>query len=159
MILGILLIADARGADTRPVLGPGATRDAVIDTYGWPDGQSHLGDREIFTYPQGRVVLNAGVVERMDFSPNVAWPVPKPRPGTTAPVQPRSSIAVKKPVVVDLWLTDFAVAVRQAQQRHAHILALFTGIDWSPPSKKFQDEVAQHPEFVATVGQEYVLLR
>lgn len=155
---GLLATCAALGAETKPVLGPGATRDEVIDTYGWPNGQSQSGDREIFSYQQGRVVLKDGVVERMDFSPKIAWPVPKPRPKASTAAQTRI-LAPEKALVIDLWITDFAQAMEDAKTRDQRILALFTGTDWSPASKRFQDEIAVHPEFVNTVGHEYVLLR
>lgn len=160
-VLTALLCASELGAaETRPVLGPGATRDEVIDTYGWPNGQSQSGDREIFSYTQGRVVLKDGVVERMDFSPTVAWPVPRPRPkGLTSAQSESRKLAAEKPVVADPWITDYAAALAEAKQRDARILALFTGTDWSPASKKFRDEIALHPDFLGTVGREYVLLR
>lgn len=149
-MLSVLAICEA--AETNPVVGPGATRDEVIAAYGWPNGQSQTGEREIFTYPQGSIELRSGVVERMDFSPNVAWPKPRPRPALPT--------AVTKPVPAagDAWLTDFTEALREAGGRRAPILMLFTGTDWSPPCKRFQSEVANHPDFLAATG-DLVLLR
>ena len=60
---------------------------------------------------------------------------------------------------VDYWGTDFEEAVREATIRHARILALFTGSDWSPPSKRFQTEVALQTAFVNAVLGDFVLLR
>lgn len=147
----------AWAAETAPVVGLGATREAVLDAYGWPNGQSNSGDREIFTYPQGQVILRNGVVERMEFSPNVAWPKPRPRPGAVTTTKEKA--ALPPPVVEDFWLASFAEASREARARPAHILALFTGSDWSPPCKRFLAEVAIAPAFVNPVGAEFVLLR
>ena len=136
----------ARGADTRPVVGPGATKDEVINAYGWPNGQSQLGTKEILNYTQGSVTLENGRVERVDFSPTIPWQAPRPRPGS-APQAPKL-----KPVVsgFDPWTTSLATAMTEADRQHARILAAFTGSDWSPPSKRFLDEVATHPDFVQT---------
>ncbi len=156
--LTALVVAGAlHAAETRPVVGVGATRDAVLDAYGWPSGQSQAGEREIFTYPQGQVVLKNGVVERMEFSTHVEWPKPKPRPGALTTLKDKPAPVV--PVVVDPWLADFSDASREARARPAHILVLFTGSDWSPPCQRFQAEVATNPAFVATIGSEFVLLR
>ncbi|ACB76963.1 restriction endonuclease [Opitutus terrae] len=155
----LLLATLLPAAENSPVVGPGATRDEVLAAYGWPSGQSLSGGREIFTYPQGQVVLKDGVVERMDFSPNVPWPKPKPRPpAATASTKP--SVA-EKPVAVarkDAWLADIAAAKAEAASRAAQMLLLFTGSDWSPPSKRFEAEVANAPEFLAAVS-DLVLVR
>ncbi len=144
----------------RPVVGVGATREEVVDAYGWPNGQSKMGEREVFTYPQGRVVLRNGVVERMDFSPNVAWPKPRPRPpaatASTAKPAPVQPVNVEP---LDVWLTDFDEARAEARRQAKDMLVLFTGTDWSPPAKRFQQEVALAPEFLRGVEDGYVLLR
>lgn len=145
-----------RAADSRPVVGVGAARDAVIEAYGWPSGESKTGEREVLTYPQGQVFLTNGVVTRMEFSPTVAWPKPKPRPGQPTAVKPKP-VAVLPPVA-DPWRASFAEASREARERSAQILVLFTGLDWSPPCKRFMAEVAQAPEFRQAVEGEFVLL-
>jgi hypothetical protein len=162
----LLLVAvsflPARADSTRPVVGPGATRDEVIEAYGWPSGQSQSAGREIFTYPQGRIVLQNGVVERMDFSPNVTWAKPKPRPAPAAPTTKPPVVApsaMPARPMVDPWVTDFAAALREAAARGCHVLALFTGTDWSPPAKRFQSEVALHPAFLDAVMGDFVLLK
>ena len=141
-------------------MGVGATREEVVDAYGWPNGQSKMGEREVFTYPQGRVVLRNGLVERMDFSPNVAWPKPRPRPpaatASTAKPAPMQPVKVEP---LDVWLTDFDEARAEARRQAKDVLVLFTGTDWSPPAKRFQQEVALAPEFLRTVQESYVLLR
>lgn len=150
----IVVTAGLRGADTRPVVGPGATKDEVVNAYGWPNGQSQSGAKEILSYPQGRIVLENGRVERIDFSPNAVRTAPKPRPA------PPSPTSVKQPEApLDFWLTSLPDAMREAMRRQARILALFTGSDWSPPSKLFQDEVALHPDFVNAVTGDFVFLK
>lgn len=154
---GLATAVWAAPVETRPVLGIGATREAVIAAYGWPNGQSQAGEREIFTYTQGQIVLKNGVVERMEFSPNIAWPKPKPRPG--APVKEKEKPPPPPILAEDYWLADFSEATRQARARPAQILALFTGSDWSPPCKRFLGEVAVNPAFLNAMGNEFVLLR
>lgn len=159
-LVAVLLCAAFMGAtrgaaaDARPIVGPGATKDAVIDAYGWPTGQSQLGTREILSYPQGQVFLENGKVERVDFSTNVPWPAPRPRPGAPSPTSVKK---VEAPT--DFWVTDFVAAQTEATRRRARILALFIGSDWSPPSKQFQDEVAFHPDFVNAFAGDFVFLR
>ena len=155
---GVALLGAAEGL--RPVVGVGATRDEVIEAYGWPNGQSKTGEREVFTYPQGRVVLRDGVVERMDFSPNVAWPKPRPKPpAATASTAKPAPVQPVKVEPLDVWLTDFDEACAEARRQAKDVLALFTGTDWSPSAKRFQQEVALSPEFLRTVEESYVLLR
>jgi hypothetical protein len=156
VVAGVLALAvvGARAANSTPVVGPGATKQEVIDAYGWPSGQSQSGAKEILTYPQGRITLESGKVEKMDFSPNVPWPAPKARP---APASPTSVKKAETPT--DFWVTNFDVAQQEAVRRHARILALFIGSDWSPPSKQFQDEVALHADFVNAFTADFVFLR
>jgi hypothetical protein len=160
LLAALWLAAMAGAADSRPVVGPGATRDEVIAAYGWPSGQSQAGAREILTYPQGRIALVEGKVELVDFSPAAAWPAPRPRPAAPTVTTARAVATVEKEMPpVDYWGTDFAEAVREATIRHARILALFTGSDWSPPSKRFHDDVAMQAGFINAVLGDFVLLR
>ena len=157
----VLLLATAlRAGETPPAAGPGATRDEVIAAYGWPNGMSRTGAREIFTYAQGRVTLVDGRVEAVDFSPKATWQTPKPRPPepTASKPRPPAQNAYKMPPV-DYWGTDFAEAVREATARRVRIIALFSGSDWSPVSKRFHDEIELQPEFVDAVLRDFVLLR
>ena len=55
---------------------PGATKDEAIEAYGWPTGQSQSGTKEILSYPQGRITLENGRVEKVDFSTSMPWPAP-----------------------------------------------------------------------------------
>lgn len=152
--LACLLAATCFAAnDPRPIVGPGASKDDVLNSYGWPTGQSQLGNREILNYPQGTVTLVDGKVDRVNFNMNMAWPPPRPRPAAT-PVTPEK----KADSLSDLWLTRYDAALAEASRRHTPILALFTGSDWSPASKLFQDEVAFHSEFISAFTGQYVLL-
>ena len=111
----------SEAADARPVVGPGATRDEAIKAYGWPTGQTQTGSREILSYPQGRIFLEKGKLDRVDFSPTMAWPAPRPRPPG-----PRTSSLKQVDAPVDFWLTDWVEAQTEAERRHARILILFT---------------------------------
>lgn len=142
--------------DSRPIVGPGATKDDVINAYGWPNGQSQSGTKEIFNYAQGSVTLDNGRVERVDFLPNVPWQTPKPRPGATSAAPAATKAAT---VGFDPWTTSFPDAAARAEKQHARILALFTGSDWSPPSKKFLEEVATHPDFVNPLLTDFIFLK
>ena len=46
----MLAAGGAMAADSRPVVGPGATKEEVLDAYGWPTGQTQAGAKEILTY-------------------------------------------------------------------------------------------------------------
>lgn len=156
----MLLLATVLGAvEIRPVVGPGATRDEVIAAYGWPSGQSQAEAKEILTYPQGRITLVDGKVEQVDFAPGVAWPAPKPRPAPPTAVKPRPPKPANPAPPTDYWGTSYPEAVREATARKALILALFTGSDWSPPSKNFREEVALREDFVTAVLGDFVLLQ
>lgn len=147
-------VSSVRAADQVPVVGPGATKEEVINAYGWPNGQSQSGTKEILTYPQGRITIENGRVEKVDFLPNVPWPAPRPRPGPASPTSVKKAEAPP-----DFWLEHFEDAQREATRRNARILALFIGSDWSPPSRQFQDEVAFHPDFVNAFTGDFVFLR
>lgn len=156
-VIAAILFAGVTGKaanDPRPVVGPGATKDEVINAYGWPNGQSQSGTKEILSYAQGDVILENGRVERVNFSPNVPWQAPKPRP---AP--PTASTRKAPEVPIDFWLTSFEAAVREAQRRNCRILALFTGSDWSPASRQFRDEAEFHPDFVNAFTGDFVFVK
>ena len=144
----------AWAADGAPVVGPGATKEDVINAYGWPAGQSKLGPKEILSYPQGEVTIENGRVQRVDFSPDKPWPAPRPRPGPASPTSVKKAEAP-----LDFWLVHFEDAQRDAAARHARILALFIGSDWSPPSRQFQDEVAFNTDFIREFTGDFVFLR
>lgn len=158
VLLALAASGGLRGADTRPIVGPGATKEEVINAYGWPKGQSQLGTKEILNYPQGSVTLSNGRVERVDFSTTMPWPAPRPRPGTetrpAAPAAPKPT-----PAPVNPWITSLPAAMAQAEKQGAMILAAFTGSDWSPPSKRFITDVATHPDFVNPLMAEVVFLK
>lgn len=155
-IVGFLLLVGVCWAanDPRPVVGPGATKEEVVAAYGWPNGTSQSGNKEILTYAQGEVVLENGRVERVNFSPSVPWQTPRPKP---PPATPSTRKVPERPV--DYWLADFGVATAEAQRRHARILALFTGSDWSPGSRQFHDEVEYHPDFVNAFAGDFVFVK
>jgi hypothetical protein len=139
------------------VVGPGASKEDVLNAYGWPSGQSKSGTKEILSYPQGTVTLDNDRVEKVAFSMNTPWPAPRPRPAG-----PTNSTAKKAPGAdgnVDFWVTHFDEAAREASRRNARILALFSGTDWSPACKQFNDEVALHPDFINAFTGDYVFLR
>lgn len=124
--------------DLRPMAGPGATKAEVLDSYGRPTGQSRGGGKEILNYPQGQVILENDRVERLNFAPT------GPAPAASA----SSS-----------WLVSFDEALREAARRNVNVLALFTGYDWSPASRRFQDEVANQADFLNAFSRDHVLLR
>ena len=132
-------------ADPRPVVGPGATKEEVLDEYGWPTGQSQAGAKEILIYPQGRVLLDKGRVERVDFSLKTPWPAPRPRPGTAGDGES--------------WYTNWPEALREAERRRVRVLVLFVGSDWSPPSKQFLTDVAESADFLTAFLGNFVLVR
>ena len=144
-LFGLLAAISCGAAESRPVVGPGATKDEVIDAYGWPTGQSQAGSKEILIYPQGRVLLDKGRVERVDFSLKMAWPAPRPRPGTAG--------------AGESWFTSWPESLKEAERRHVRVLALFVGSDWSPPSRQFLHEVAEAPDFLTAVLGSFVLLK
>ena len=156
ILAGWLLAATSAHAanEPRPVVGPGATKDEVIAAYGWPNGQSQSGGKEILRYNQGDVILEDGKVERVNFSPDVPWQAPRPRP---AP--PTASTRKVPEAPVNFWLTDFEAARSEAIRRHARILVLFTGSDWSPASRQFAEDVEFHPDFVNAFIGDLVFLK
>lgn len=154
LLIGACLAPLLRAAnDPHPVVGPGATKDDVINAYGWPNGQSQSGNKEILNYNQGDVELEDGRVVRVNFSPDVPWQTPRPRP-------PAATASTRKTAEapVDYWLTNFSAALAEAQKRHVRILALFTGSDWSPASREIHDQVEYHPDFVNAFAGDFVFV-
>jgi hypothetical protein len=157
LLLGWMLamnFAAYGGNDAKPVVGPGASKEDVINAYGWPNGQSQSGTKEILNYTQGDVVLENGRVERVNFSPDVPWQSPRPRPAA-----PTASTRKVPETPVDYWLTNYDEAIADAQRRHSRILILFTGSDWSPASREFHEQVEFHPDFVNAFAGDFVFVK
>lgn len=154
VLLGWLVLAAAWAADSRPVVGPGGTKEEVLEAYGWPTGLSQAGAKEILIYPQGRVVLDKGRVEVVDFTLKTPWPAPRPRPST-----PGGAAVPGVAGPGESWFTSWPDAVKEAQRRGVRILTLFVGSDWSPPSRLFLTDVAEAPEFLTAVLGNFVLVK
>ena len=139
----------------------GATRDAVIDVYGWPTGQSKLGAKEILSYPQGRVRLEDGRVESVNFTMKPPWPAPRPRPDWAVRLPADVKEVPPEPAVPtpEFWLNRFEDAVQEAARRKLPILALFSDTENSPASRQFDEDVAHQPEFISALNADLVFLR
>jgi hypothetical protein len=149
-LAGVALIF---AGEARPLLAPGATREEVIDAYGWPTGQSWSGTREILSYPQGTVTLERDRLEAIAFTLKPPWPPPRPRP-------PWAVRAVEQPAPLPPeWLAGIDEARRLATERKVRILGLFADADSSAASKLFDEAVARDRTVVDTLAAEFVLLR
>src|ERR1043166_3098849 len=146
-------LAQIAAADTPiPVApGPGATKEEVINTLGWPNGRSSLGPREIYNYPQGQVTLQDGRVEYATFRANAP-------PKTASPGAPPPTLVKNPEAAAPVWETRFDDAMIEAATRNAPILVLFTASDASPLDRQFQHDVALHPDFARAFSGNYVLL-
>jgi thiol-disulfide isomerase/thioredoxin len=140
------------------VVVTGATRDEVIAAYGAPKGSTQMGEREILIYPDGRVILEKGRVNRMDMKAS-ATPTPAPEaPPPAPPVEQAAPAKAVVPAPVE-WLTDFEAAKNEAAAKHKRILALFTGSDWCPACMKFEGEVAHNADFLRVTQISFVLVK
>jgi len=158
LLLAALLSAPAAGALGADDPGVGSTRDEIIARYGQPRAVLSAGSREILTFAAGRVVLEDGRVTRFELpaaahAAPTAVPSPSPRVATPAPAPPPT------PVARDAWFTDYAAAQAEATATKRRILALFTGSDWCPGCIAFENQVAHHPDFLATTQASFVLLK
>jgi protein disulfide-isomerase len=159
--VAVLLAAAAclAAAEARGELGVGSTRDDVIAALGQPRAVLSAGAREILTYAGGRVILENGVVARLDgVALPPAEPAARPTPLPATPAAPPAS-AAPAARAEDPWRTDFAQAQAEAAASKRRILALFTGSDWCPACREFEASVAHDPDFLATTHAAFVLLR
>jgi thiol-disulfide isomerase/thioredoxin len=136
----------------------GSSRDEVIAAYGTPRAVLSAGSREILTYDTGRVILTDGRVSKLELPPK-----PRPPPVAVAPA-PASVVTAAAPPppaapARDVWLTSYAEAQAEAAASKRRILALFTGSDWCPACMDFEQNVAHHPDFLATTHASFVLLK
>jgi hypothetical protein len=142
--------------------GVGSTREEIIARYGETRSVLSAGPREILAYPAGRVILEGGLVTKMELPPPPRAPaLPLAVPTPTPAAQAAPSPAVVRPAAApqDVWYTDYAAARAEATASRRRILALFTGSDWCPGCIKFEEEVAHHPDFLATTRASFVLLK
>jgi hypothetical protein len=152
----------AAETEAKKLLPPGTPREEVIDTYGWPTGQSKLGTREILSYPQGTVTLEDDRVTAVNFNLKQPWPTPRPRPSWAQP-RPDAKDAVKTlpvpPAKIDGWTQQFDEGLKEAAQRNLPILLLLLAPESSAAGRQFDEEVARHPTFVAAFKSGLVLVR
>ena len=159
LLLAAFLASPAAGALGADDPGVGSTRDEIIAIYGQPRAVLSAGSREILTYAAGRVVLEDGRVTRLELpapvhaAPAAAAPTPSARVANPAPAPTPS------PVARDAWFTDYGAAQAEATATKRRILALFTGSDWCPGCIAFENQVAHHPDFLATTQASFVLLK
>lgn len=69
------------------------------------------------------------------------------------------SIALISLLTIPDWLTDFAAAQQEAQQKHKLILISFSGSDWCGPCIKMKNEVYESEAFAAVADKRLVLVR
>jgi thiol-disulfide isomerase/thioredoxin len=142
----------------------GTAREEVVAQLGAPKSKLSAGGREIFNYPQGRVVFVGGKVVNVE---RIETPVPAPasadvplpspaRAVTTAPkVAP---VAKKNTAGRGVWFTDFSAAQAEAVGTNRRMLVLFTGTDWCPPCIEFEAEVA-HTNAFFNATRDFVLVK
>ncbi len=127
----------------------GTPREKLIEARGQPVGVIAVGDREILTYPEGKITLKDGKVFAVDL--------PASQAGAAAGA---SGEGVARASQVRMgWLTDFNAAQEEATKQNKGILALFTGSDWCPPCIRFEKEVARNPQFLDSAQKKFVLLK
>lgn len=128
----------------------------VIHTYGEPTGVAKGGDREILTYPQGRIVLKKGVV----FSSTMDG-APEPSSAPSSGLQAASGSAESpKPPAISGWLGSLEIAKARARAEQKRVLLLYWGGDstcpWAPV---FNRTVVGNRPLLARLEEDYVLVK
>jgi protein disulfide-isomerase len=155
---GLLMVAMA-SLGVAGEVGVGSTRDEVITRYGQPQDVVSAGTREILVYPRGRVNLVGGIVTRINLPP-LSEPVQAPSPAPPAPqTTAPAAHPVPTPIPRDKWFVNFEAAKAEAAATRRRLLVLFTGSDWCPGCIKFEEEVANSPDFLSFTSVSFVLLR
>jgi protein disulfide-isomerase len=155
---GLLAVALASLAVAGEV-GVGSTRDEVIARYGQPQDVVSAGTREILVYPLGKVNLVGGIVTRINLPPGPA-PVQAAAPASPAPeTAAPAARPAPTPIPRDKWFVNFEAAKAEAAATKRRLLVLFTGSDWCPGCIKFEEEVANQPEFLSFTSVSFVLLK
>lgn len=91
-------------------ISPGDARERVLLTYGYPASQAKAGDREIFNYPEGSVILHSGKVVELRFTRT------EPRLAVSPTTKPAASLTQTKVVTrpPTVTLRQSATKVRQS---------------------------------------------
>lgn len=149
-------------------LQPGATRDEVISAYGVPTGIVATGGREVFTYPEGKIVLENGRITQTTVTIEPLPPQEKERRAAPKPSEPTLAPNVKKsraaitvtPSRDNLWLTSLDDAQAQASREQKRILTLFWSVDSSYPwAPVFNRTVVYNGALLRELAQDFVLLK
>ncbi|TVP82203.1 MAG: thioredoxin family protein [Puniceicoccaceae bacterium] len=137
----------------------GGSREAVLEALGQPTGIAKMGNREILSYGERRVILVDGVVARIEG--NSAEASPAQTTANRASPTPARTTATERPATPPMtgWLTDYELAKKQAALHNRPILILFTGSDWCPPCIAFERGIAADPRFRNFASANLILLK
>jgi hypothetical protein len=145
----VCVLITGLGLRAEPDAAP-QNRAWVIHTYGEPTGTVKAGEREILTYPQGRVVLKNGLLFSSTMDGSSPDASAAPAPATESP----------KPAAVAGWLGSMEIAKARARAEQKRVLLLYWGGDSSCPwAPVFNRTIVGNRELLARLEADYVLVK
>ena len=79
--------------------------------------------------------------------------------GQSEPVDFKDGATLEKPLTPIRWLTNYEEALNEARVQNRQVLLVFTGLDWSEPCQKLQDQVLLTPEFADYSAENLILVK
>lgn len=118
------------------------------------------GAKEILTYAEGKIVLEQGLVARLDLD-SLSAPASRSDSGfTESRSAPRAGAVSIVSIGTGKWLSDLDQAKAEAAKKGRPILVLFTAnMGECPWGTMFNQTVEPNPAFLQAMGSQFILLR
>jgi len=141
---------------------PGSTVAEMVAELGEPTAQIETGSKIIYSYPQGTIRTEAGVVLQVSegFYGKLNAITRKTASGESISLVPDEPAEISvDPVLAGLWLEDYDAVKERAVALERPILMWFTGSDWCIWCKRLEDEHLSRDVFKTFAKENLVLLK
>jgi thioredoxin-related protein len=164
----LLLVALIGVGSASAVIQPGDDASKLIPELGEPVGKIEVGEKTVYSYPQGVIQVKEGKVVHISdgFYGSVNQFTRKTATGESIALDRTDENLTPDPALVEpdveesvRWLTDYVEASLISQDSGKPLLMLFTGSDWSVSSQKLEQEILSSSQFQDFASRNLILLK
>lgn len=149
---------------------PGDDSSKLLPELGEPLGKIEVGDKTVYSYPQGVIHVKDGKVVHLSdgFYETVNQFTRKTATGESIDLDRTDSNLIPDPALFGLnadgsesarWLTDYLEALVMTQDTGKTLFMLFTGSDWCMWCQKLEQEILRSAEFQNFASGNLILLK
>ena len=145
---------------------PGDDSSKLIPELGEPLGKIQVGDKTVYSYPQGVIHVRDGKIVHVSdgFYEKQNQFTRKTAEGESIALDRTDENLVQPPEpeappVVAEWLTDYDTALKKAQETGKPVFMLFTGSDWCIWCQRLDQEILSTKPFQEYASANLVLLK